>query len=174
LLRAVRRVREVQPEATIEVDLVGARESRNDALVRSLDLHDCVRLRDYVPHAEAIEAMRAGDALVLIKHVEPRFRGLVPGKLYEYMGAGRPILALVPESEAADLVRDLDWGEVAPPDDVEAIAAALLRLVEHKRAGRLGRAYACRGRERFERPAQAAQIAGLLDSIVDARRSVKP
>ena len=107
---------------------MGARESANDALVQELGLQDCVALRDYVPHREAIAAMRGADVLVLIKHVEPRFQGLIPGKLYEYMGAGRPILALVPASEAADLVRDGGWGEVAPPDDAEAIAAALLRL----------------------------------------------
>src|SRR5205085_610442 len=102
-------------------ELVGARESRNDTAAAAEALAGCVHLRDYVPHREAIAAMQSADVLVLIKHVEPRFRGLIPGKLYEYMGAGRPVLALVPESEAADLVRDLGWGEVAPPDDPEAI-----------------------------------------------------
>jgi glycosyltransferase involved in cell wall biosynthesis len=152
-----------------EIELVGARETRNDALVRELGLAERVRLRDYVPHADAVAAMRAADVLVLIKHVEPRFRGLVPGKLYEYMGAGRPILALVPESEAAEIVRDLGWGEVAAPDDPGAIAAALLRLLEHKRAGTLDAAYARRGREGFERPAQARSMAALLDAVAGKR-----
>jgi glycosyltransferase involved in cell wall biosynthesis len=148
-----------------EVELVGARESQNDAAAADPALAGCVRLRDYVPHAAAIAEMQAADVLVLIKHVEPRFRGLIPGKLYEYMGAGRPVLALVPDSEAADLVRDLGWGEVAPPDDVEAIAAALQRLLGHKRAGRLDSAYPMRGRDQFERRAQAENLAALLQQI---------
>jgi glycosyltransferase involved in cell wall biosynthesis len=150
--------------------MVGARESHNDALARELGLEDCVVWRGYVPHRDAIEAMREATVLVLIKHVEPRFRGLIPGKLYEYMGAGRPILALVPDSEAADLVRDLGWGEVAPPDDPEAIAAALLRLLERHRAGQLLTAYPRRGREQFERRTQAHAVAALLDTLVAAHR----
>ena len=173
LFRALAMLRAERPDLdrAFEVELVGARESRNDALWSALGLGDRVRFRDYVPHAEAIAAMRAADVLVLIKHVEPRFRGLIPGKLYEYMGAGRPILALVPESESADIVRDLGWGEVVPPDDPPAIASALVRLLEHKRSGGLSSVYPCRGRERFERPEQARALAALLDEIVTARAS---
>jgi glycosyltransferase involved in cell wall biosynthesis len=171
LFRALQLLREERPALgeAFEAELVGARESRNDALVGALGLGDRVRIRDYVPHAEAIATMRGADVLVLIKHVEPRFRGLIPAKLYEYMGAGRPILALVPESEAAEIVRDLGWGEVAPPDDPPAIAAALARMLEHKRAGRIETAYPRRGRERFERPEQARALAALLDDVVAAR-----
>jgi glycosyltransferase involved in cell wall biosynthesis len=174
LLQGLRQLRQTHPELrdAFAVELVGARESANDELVQRLGLADCVHLRDYVPHRQAIEAMREADVLVLIKHVEPRFRGLVPGKLYEYMGAGRPILALVPPSEAADLVRDGGWGEVAPPDDVASIAAALLRLLQHRRAGSLHTVYPCRGRQQFERPAQAGELAALLDGLADAGRDL--
>lgn len=167
LLRALQLVCERHPDLrpSFEIEFVGTRESSNDAAVAASGVADRVRWTGYVPHAEAIEAMLAADALVLIKHVEARFLGLIPGKLYEYMGAGRPILALVPESEASSLVRDLGWGEVAPPDDAEAIASALLRLLEHKRSGRLRSAYPCRGRENFMRHTQAENIAALLEQI---------
>jgi glycosyltransferase involved in cell wall biosynthesis len=167
LLAAIARLHAAHPDerGAFEVELIGARESRNDAAAQAPALAGCVRVRDYVPHRDAIAAMQAADVLVLIKHVEPRYRGLVPGKLYEYMGAGRPILALVPESEAADLVRGLGWGEVALPDDPEAIAAALERLLAHKRAGRLASIYPMRGREQFERRAQTENLAALLAQI---------
>ncbi len=176
LLHGVQRVREAHPEwrDALRVDLVGARESANDALVQQLGLRDCVQLRDYVPHRDAIAAMRGADVLVLIKHVEPRFRGLVPGKLYEYMGAGRPILALVPPCEVADMVRDGGWGEVAPPEDAAAIAAALVRLLQHRQAGTLADAYPCRGREKFERPAQAAELSRILDSLAVPQLDRRP
>jgi glycosyltransferase involved in cell wall biosynthesis len=169
LLRGLARVVGERPDLrdAFRIELVGARESRNDTLVEELGLAGQVQLGDYVPHAEAVAAMCAADVLVLIKHVEPRYRGLIPGKLYEYMGAGRPLLALVPESEAATIVRDLGWGEVAPPDDPAAIAAALVRLHEHHRAGRLETAYTRRGREGFERPAQARALGTILDAAVE-------
>jgi len=171
LLAGLRRIHARHPELrhAFEVELIGARESNNDAAASAADLADVVRLRDYVPHRDAIAAMQQADVLVLIKHVEARFRGLIPGKLYEYMGAGRPILALVPDSEAADLVRDLGWGEVVAPEDADAIATALLRLLEHKRAGRLATAYPMRAREQFERRAQAAALAALLADITATR-----
>lgn len=167
LLQGIQRLQRDDPQlrGQFMVEMVGARESHNDALAAELGLADCVHWRDYVPHHAAIAAMLSADVLVLIKHVEARFRGLIPGKLYEYMGAGRPILALVPDSEAADLVRELGWGEVAPPDDPAAIAAALARLHAHKRAGTLLTGYPRRGRERFERRSQAAQLAALLEQI---------
>lgn len=173
LVAGVRQLHARDPalRGAFEVELIGARESDNDAVAQAADLQGVVRLRDYVPHRDAIAAMQQADVLVLIKHVEPRFRGLIPGKLYEYMGAGRPILALVPDSEAADLVRGLGWGEVAPAEDPEAIAAALLRLLAHKRAGRLGTAYAMRDRGQFERRTQTAALARLLDTITSAREA---
>jgi glycosyltransferase involved in cell wall biosynthesis len=171
LLRALRKIHDERPALrdAFRIELVGARESENDALVGELGLGHCVALRGYVPHAEAIAAMRAADVLVLVKHVEPRFTGLVPGKLYEYMGAARPILALVPPSEAADLVRDNDWGIVVPPDDPPAIAAALLDLLDKKRLGELDTSYAMRGRTAFERPSQARAVARILDALVAHR-----
>lgn len=170
LLHGLQHLHAQQPatRGRIHVTFLGARESDNDAQIAKLGLGDCVRMRDYVPHADAIAAMRAADVLLLIKHTAPRFTGLIPGKLYEYMGADRPILALVPPSEAADLVRGLDWGEVAPPDDATAIAAALAKLLAHHDAGTLGQAYARRSRERFDRRTQAHDLAALLAQITTA------
>jgi glycosyltransferase involved in cell wall biosynthesis len=167
LLAAIARLHAHDPSlrGAFQVELIGARESRNDAAAAAAELAGCVHVRDYVPHRAAIAAMQAADVLVLIKHLEPRYSGLVPGKLYEYMGAGRPILGLVPDSEAADLIRDLGWGEVVPPDDPEAIAAALQRLLALKRQGRLQGAYPMRGRDQFERRRQAAALAALLDEV---------
>jgi glycosyltransferase involved in cell wall biosynthesis len=172
LLHGLQRLHERDPglRTAFEIEMIGGRESRNDALATSLGLEHCVRLaRTTCRIATRSQRCRAPTCWCSSSTVEARFRGLIPGKLYEYMGAGRPILALVPDSEAADLVRDLGWGEVAPPDDPEAIAAALARLLAHKRAGRLQDAYPRRGRERFERRTQASEIAAILTAIAPLR-----
>ena len=167
LLQGLGTLLERQPElrGRVRVELVGARESANDALVTSAGLRDCVRFRGYVPHRDAIAAMLAADVLVLIKHADARYRGLVPGKLYEYLGAGRPILALVPESEAADLIRELGCGEVVPPGDGEAVARALAAFLEAKQAGTLVTRYRTAAAAAFTRPEQARNLAALLDQI---------
>ena len=167
LLRGLQLLHARRPElqGQIQVELVGARESGNDGLVAQAGLQDCVHFRGYVAHREAIAAMRAADALVLIKHIDARYVGMVPGKFYEYLGAGRPILALVPESEAASLVRDLGCGEVVAPDDGETVARVLLQWLEAKRAGTLAARYPSGAAPRFTRPEQARNLAALLDQI---------
>lgn len=171
LLHALQRLYDRRPElrGAVRIELVGSRESDNDDLVARLGLHDSVRLRGYVPHREAIATMQRADVLVLVKHTEARYRGLIPGKLYEYLGAGRPILALIPESEAADLVRRLGCGEIAAPDDVDAIADAVERLWDAKRAGTLAERYPRPDATPFTRSEQARTLAALLQNMQPAR-----
>jgi hypothetical protein len=56
-------------------------------------------------------------------------RGEATGKLFEYLGAERPILVLGEDSEAARIVRAARAGEVAPTGPAESIAPALERLL---------------------------------------------
>ncbi|MCK4236731.1 MAG: glycosyltransferase, partial [Candidatus Krumholzibacteria bacterium] len=104
---------ERQPEAAerVRVVFLGARESGNEEWVKRLGLGGSVVFRDNLPHSECIEMERESHVLLLLKHDDERYGGLVPGKLYEYMGAGRPILAVAPDGEASDLVSRLRRGE---------------------------------------------------------------
>ena len=59
-------------------------------------------------------------------------------RVFEYIAAGRPILAAVPpDGTAADLIRETGAGIVAPPDDVDALSEALLELDRQFREGGL-------------------------------------
>ena len=70
--------------------------------------------------------------LLLVPDAGGRGKGVLSGKVYEYLAAGRPILAVVPpDGAAAALVRETGAGVVAAPDDVDGIRDALLEL--HRR-----------------------------------------
>ena len=71
--------------------------------------------------------MRAADVLLLlVPRAGGRGLSVVSGKVYEYLAAERPILALVPpEGDAATLLRDTGSAWIADPDDEGAILAAL-------------------------------------------------
>jgi glycosyltransferase involved in cell wall biosynthesis len=75
---------------------------------------------------ESISLQRRADVLLLI--TAPDLVWELPGKLFEYIGAGRPVLALADGNEAARVVQETGVGWTVPPLDVPAIADALERI----------------------------------------------
>lgn len=120
--------------ATAGVRLSIATSRAPDWLLPLLDAHpERLRLLGFVPHAQAVTLQRSADVLVNIANDDPVH---VPGKVYEYLGAGRPILHLGDNEEdvAARLVQTHRRGLVSG-NGAGAIAESLERLVEIKRAG---------------------------------------
>ena len=65
-----------------------------------------VRMPGYLPHAETVALLSSADLLFLPMHDLPKGARatIVPGKTYEYLASGRPILAAVPDGDARDLL----------------------------------------------------------------------
>jgi len=88
------------------------------------------------PHIESLAAMRRAAALVLLGHGGEADALLYTGKLYEYLSSGRPVLAIVDEGPAADLIRSTGAGVVIRPGDAEAAARTLLGWLRDWREGK--------------------------------------
>jgi glycosyltransferase involved in cell wall biosynthesis len=160
------------PEArgNIEVVFTGARESANEDLGGLDGIEGAVTFEDNIPHRECICLERRSHVLLLIKHDDERYNGLVPGKLYEYIGARRPILALVPPGESADIVTGLRRGEVAGPGDPGEVAAALERIYLKYVDGTLDGAYDLSPRPEYSRRAAAESLVLELERITKKKR----
>jgi hypothetical protein len=135
--------------------------------LQRLQLGEWVRFVDTIPHAEALRRERTAHVLLLIKHADLRYNGLVPGKLYEYVGLARPILALVPPGEARELVASLRRGEAVPPDDMAGISLAIEKMYDRHRAGTLDTQYDLSERPELERSRLAKNLAALLDRVTE-------
>ena len=94
-----------------------------------LGLGDRLELIPYAPRATSLALQRDSDALLLlIPDAGGRGKGVLSGKVFEYLAAERPILAAVPpDGAAAELIRETGAGIVAAPDDVDALREALRR-----------------------------------------------
>jgi glycosyltransferase involved in cell wall biosynthesis len=112
----------------LEVLLVGRTTPDVERLLAGGRLGSLVRASGHVTRAASLELQRRADALLLV--TAARNRGEATGKLFEYLGAGRPILALAEGNEAARIVRETGTGMTVAPDDPAAIADALELLVE--------------------------------------------
>jgi len=84
-----------------------------------------ISLLGALPRADALRLQRRADALLLLAARERS--QLANLKLFEYLAAGRPILALAAGTEAGRIVLETGAGEVVPSSDVAAIREALRR-----------------------------------------------
>src|SRR5436305_5540761 len=125
--------------ADVTVRFLGDFRPGDREYMESLGLEDRVELIDHVPRRESLRLQRDSDVLLLlIPEAGGRGRGVLSGKVFEYIAAERPVLAIVPEDgAAAALVRDTGVGLVAAPEDVAAIRDALVSLHTQWREGKL-------------------------------------
>lgn len=161
--------RRPQARGDVEVDFVGAREDENERAVERLGLVDRVRFQTSVAHDDVLRLERRAHVLLLIKHMDSRYDGLVPGKLYEYVGLARPVLALAPAGEARSLVETLRRGESVDPRDVEGIARKIELLYGRFRDGTLDAWYDLGAVPHLERSRQAGELARICDACVAGR-----
>jgi glycosyltransferase involved in cell wall biosynthesis len=134
----------------------------------SLGLGDRLELVPSVPRAQALALQRDSEALLLlIPEAEGRGRGVLSGKVFEYLAAERPILAAVPPGgAAARLLEEVGTATIVAPDDVEGLTAALADLERRWRAGELdGAPLSEDSRRRLSRRARVEELAELLESL---------
>lgn len=117
----------IVPRDAFRLQLVGGAGREFDAVgeVDRLGLRGIVEFLPPVSHGESLGYLRAADVLLV---VQPDTRVQVPVKLYEYLWARKPILALASDGAVADLVLGGHVGRVVPADDEGAIADALRDL----------------------------------------------
>ena len=166
LLAALRRLVERDPGAAERIALVlaGRLDSDEQALIGNSGLDGVVTHVGHLSRGQSMALQRRADALVLI--TSPKLVWELPGKVFEYLGAGRPILALAKGNEAARLVEETGAGVTVAPDDVEAIERAL----EGALRGELAEAYRPRGLERYVYPAPARAMETEIERAISARR----
>jgi glycosyltransferase involved in cell wall biosynthesis len=148
---------------------VGDFRSSDREWAESLDLGDRLELVDYLPRSDSLRLQRDSEALLLlVPDAGGRGKGVLSGKVFEYIAAGRPILAVVPpDGAAAELIRETGSGVVAAPDDVDAIRAALVELQGRFANGGLPSVeLAPRDEERLSRRARVEEMASLLRTVV--------
>ncbi len=132
-LGAIARVLALAPElrAKLRVRFIG--KTAVCEVARRLGIDDVVEEPGYVPRDEVDRRLLEGHASLLLLPPHEGRSGWVPQKLYAYLGIGRPILALLPEGEAAEILREAGGEHLIldPSDpDSEALLRWLRRLAD--------------------------------------------
>ena len=97
-----------------------------DSLYR-LELGPYIKMRGYGSHAEAQRRQQRSQVLLLVEIDSEETKGIIPGKLFEYMAAQRPILALGPKDwEAGKIIQETQAGAVYDYDSHEGLKKTVL------------------------------------------------
>lgn len=80
-----------------QLKLIGAVSEDVINSIKKYELDPYLEISGYVPHDEALKIQRSASVLLLIEINSEDTKGIIPGKLFEYMAAKRPILAIGPK-----------------------------------------------------------------------------
>ena len=138
--------------------------SELERLVASYGVGQSVRVHAGVPQSEMLDLEAAVDALLLLRWDDPGEESVIAGKVFEYIGAGRPILSVGSvKGEVATIIRDNGFG-VVTKDPAEIAETLRSWLAIKRREGRLPGLDA-EPRLKFDRVIQFAKVEGFLDSL---------
>ncbi len=147
---------------------VGDFRSSDREWAETLGLGDRLELLTYVPRRRSLELQRDSEALLLlIPDAAGRGRGVLSGKVFEYLAAERPILAVVPpDGAAAALLRETGAGVVVAPDDVDGMVRELTALRDRWRRGELAEPpLSDEWRRKLSRRTRVEELATLLERL---------
>lgn len=153
----------------VEARFVGDFRSTDREWAEGLGLGDRLRLVPYAPRSEALRLQRDSEVLLLlVPDADGRGKGVLSGKVFEYLAAGRPILAVVPpDGAAAELIRETGAGIVVAPDDVDGMRRALEGLHGRFVNGGLAEVQLSEEeRDRLSRRGRVEELAELLRAVV--------
>ncbi len=136
----------------LQIRLAGKVDRAITDAIRARGLGDNLVELGYLPHDETVREQRAADILLLPLRQEPEYAKVLPGKIFEYLAARRPVLGIGQEDGAAAAVlRDAGAGEMFDWDKTDELLSFL--DAEHPQTA---------GIEKYTRRALTAQLTEIL------------
>ena len=116
----------------------------------------------YVPHEKLLNYQRTSKVLLVSINNTPNATGILPGKFFEYLASGRPILAIGPKNSDIGTVLDkTKAGFIVEPDDLEGMKSVILSLFRNE--SNLERSE--ENVQAFSRKQITKQLVELLDTV---------
>ena len=122
----------------LHINLVGDISDEVKAEIKGNNLQNNVSFIGYVSHREAIEYQKKAQVLLLLIPNVKKSEGILTGKLFEYLTAKRPILAIGPENgDLSTVLKETNAGVVCGFDNKEKLTSEILTLYNKYKEGNL-------------------------------------
>ena len=130
LLAAVAACAAAHPDVPLRLRFVGQVSAELRAQVARLGLGPATEFLDFVPHHQSVNYLLSASALLMAIPDVPRNFGILPGKVFEYLAANKPILCVGPAgSDADNLLQECGAGQALPYQDSALMRETLEALV---------------------------------------------
>lgn len=150
----------------VKIQFVGANSPADLGIE---DSYGIFHFTGFVPRREALRHLMKADALLLLLSKE-RGDYVLPTKTFEYVGSGKPILALVPSNgETARILRKFKTARVVDFDDLSGTKSAFLHLFEQWRNKSADVPLDRAELARFDLRSLTGDLATVLDDIMEKR-----
>ena len=118
----------------------------------------------YLDHKDAVREQKSASLLLLPLRKDPEYRKTLPGKIFEYLAADRPVLGIGQEDGvAAQVLKDTGAGEMFDWENEAGIAAVINRAWMRHKTGAF--AFHTAGRDGYSRRILTARLVDLLEKI---------
>jgi len=150
----------------LKIKLAG---SLSEDVVRSIRDHhlgENLEILGYVGHKDALRLQRESQILLLIEIDSEETKAIIPGKLFEYLAARRPILAIGPENaDFFEIIKETRSGEYFNYKDEEALKAQILKWYQvYNKTGLLDNDTDISA---YSRKNLTEQLANLIDNVLE-------
>ncbi len=107
-------------------------------------------------------------ALIHLKN-DSLFKAVIPSKIFEAMGMGLPILLVLPDGEAAAMIRETGAGIIVPPEKPELLATAVTELYNQPRRLTALRHASSEAAPNFSRKRQAEKMLAVFQAALEGK-----
>ena len=168
LVAALALLRDEDPswEQRLLLVLVGNLNAAERALVAPLVDAGMAEVHPARPRADVLAEMARAHVLVVVDHPRKRPASNVPGKFFEYLAVGRPVLALCGPGMVRRMTERLQAGRCVPPDDPPAVAEALRELYDERRRGALQTGVSSASLRPYHRRELTRRLAACFDALL--------
>ena len=123
--------------SNIELHFVGLLRKENQNLIRKLKLQSFIRDHGYVNHIESIAKLKSADVLWFMVGRRKNIDAILPGKVYEYFGTRKPVIACVPDGAAKMVANEYKASFITGPDNIDQIKKTFIQVYQQYKEGSL-------------------------------------
>ncbi|MBS9767262.1 MAG: glycosyltransferase family 4 protein [Flavobacteriaceae bacterium] len=139
----------------------------DDSVLKNIEkyqLNDNVKIINYIPHSEVIDYQKKSQLLLLIVNNVPSAKGIITGKIFEYLQAQRPIVAIAPiDGDLAVILSKTKAGKTIDFDEKDVLKKHLLNCYEEYKNNALG--VSSKNIEQYHRKELTADLAKVIKEI---------